>query len=331
MGDVAMTVPVIQQVLQQYPSLEITVVSATFLQPLFNDIERCHFIGVQLKKEHKGVLGLYRLFRYLNKQSFTAIADLHNVLRSKILTALFRFTGQKIATINKGRTVKKALVRKQSKIKIQLETTHQRYANVFAELGYPVNVDVHKPVLPKPILEEKLVSLFSENEKHIGIAPFAQHSEKMYPLQKMKEVVVALAQQKNTLLFFFGGGEHEKKVLTGWSKEIANSVCIAGNYSLHQELSIISKLDLMISMDSANMHLASLYNIPVVSIWGATHVFAGFYGWGQDTQNVVDVDLPCRPCSVFGNKPCYRGDHACMQQITTEQIISKVNNNLYTN
>jgi ADP-heptose:LPS heptosyltransferase len=77
-------------------------------------------------------------------------------------------------------------------------------------------------------------------------------------------------------------------------------------------------------MDSANMHLASIYGVPVVSIWGATHPFAGFYGWMQDVNNIVQADLYCRPCSVFGNKPCYRGDHACMQMITTEMLMQKI-------
>jgi ADP-heptose:LPS heptosyltransferase len=77
-------------------------------------------------------------------------------------------------------------------------------------------------------------------------------------------------------------------------------------------------------MDSGNMHLASLYGVPVVSIWGATHPFAGFYGFGQDHSNAVQADLYCRPCSVFGNKPCYRGDWACMHMIEPRQVIDKV-------
>ena len=79
-----------------------------------------------------------------------------------------------------------------------------------------------------------------------------------------------------------------------------------------------------VSLDSANMHLASLFGVPVVSVWGATHPFAGFFGWAQPTDNAVQIDLYCRPCSVFGNKPCYRGDHACMQQLPEEKIIEKV-------
>ena len=92
----------------------------------------------------------------------------------------------------------------------------------------------------------------------------------------------------------------------------------------------MSHLQVMISMDSANMHLASLVNTPVVSIWGATHPYAGFMGWNQRYENAAQVELDCRPCSIYGNKPCLRGDYACLKNISPEQIISKVESLLLT-
>ena len=90
----------------------------------------------------------------------------------------------------------------------------------------------------------------------------------------------------------------------------------------------MSYIDVMVSMDSANMHLASLVGTTVVSVWGATHPYAGFMGWNQKEENAVQVTLPCRPCSIFGNKPCRRGDYACLRQIEPSDIIQKIENNL---
>ena len=90
----------------------------------------------------------------------------------------------------------------------------------------------------------------------------------------------------------------------------------------------MSQLEVMISMDSSNMHLASLVGTPVVSIWGATHPYAGFMGWGQSEDNVVQVELDCRPCSIFGQKPCLRGDFACLNNILPETIVEKTLKNL---
>jgi ADP-heptose:LPS heptosyltransferase len=87
----------------------------------------------------------------------------------------------------------------------------------------------------------------------------------------------------------------------------------------------MSHLDVMLSMDSANMHLASLTATPVVSVWGATHPYAGFMGWNQDPENVIQVSLECRPCSIYGQKPCMRGDYACLNNIAPETIVERIN------
>jgi ADP-heptose:LPS heptosyltransferase len=83
-------------------------------------------------------------------------------------------------------------------------------------------------------------------------------------------------------------------------------------------------------MDSSNMHLASLTGIPVVSIWGATHPYAGFLGYGQTEENAIQLNLECRPCSIYGQKPCLRGDYACIQNITPQTIVDKVTHILLT-
>ena len=326
MGDVAMTVPVIQNVLQQNPSVQITVVSNAFLKPLFQGLERCHFYPAYLKEKHKGIAGMFTLYRELKAvYQFDAIADLHNVLRSKLLRFFFNTGGIKTAAIDKGREEKKTLTRKENKVLKQLTPMHERYAEVFRKIAIDVTLHHKAPVYTKQSSPPVLADIFSSGKKIIGIAPFAQHKEKMYPIEKMKTVVQELAANDNKILLF-GGGAAETTALQQWANEIPFVQNVAGKFSFAEELAIISNLDLMISMDSANMHLASLYDVPVISIWGATHHYAGFYGWAQDEKNIVGIDLYCRPCSVFGNKPCYRGDHACMNWIDEKAIVEKAIN-----
>ncbi len=324
MGDVAMCVPVIKLLLQQYPELSITFLSDKKLAPFFANIENCEFIGADLKGEHKGFSGLYRLFRSIsNKQKIHAIADLHSVVRTHVLKLFFSLTGKRIFTIDKGRAEKKKLTAKQKSNFHPLKSGFQRYADVFEQMGYSINLQpslLKKMTLPLP---EK-ATIYFEHKQCIGIAPFAKHAEKMYDVNKMKLVVEELTKL-NINILLFGGGIQEKNILDSWINENhPNVINITGKFNLQEELAIISHLKLMCSMDSANMHLASMYNIPVVSIWGATHPYAGFLGWGQSDENVISIDLPCRPCSVYGNKKCWRGDHACMEQITTEKIISTI-------
>ncbi len=323
MGDVAMTVPVIKNLLDQHPGLQVTVVSNAQFAPMFDGIGRCNFHPASLKITHKGAMGIYRLFRELVKANrFTAVADLHGVLRSTLLTRFFSMAGYSTATIDKGRKEKKALTRKDDKILMPLTATHERYANVFRKLNWELTLDTALPVYNKQTMPLPAATLVKTGRRLIGIAPFAQHPEKMYPLEKMKEVVATIS--RHSTVFLFGGGTKETSLLQQWANDMPEVHSMAGKYSFREELHIISNLDVMISMDSANMHLASLFNIPVISIWGATHPFAGFNGWNQSADRVVSVDLSCRPCSVFGNKPCWRGDHACMQNITPGMIIEKL-------
>ena len=318
MGDAAMTVPVIKNLLNQHPDVKVTVVSDGFFAPIFSGIERCAFISADLKGKHKGIAGLYSLAASIKKQhKINAVADLHDVLRSYILRKFFLFT--KTAVIDKGRAEKKKLARKNAKILTPLKSTHQRYADVFSALGYAVELKAansFKPVHKTPALLQNF-----QHKKRIGIAPFAKHKGKTYPY--MEQVVAALSQHNHLQLFLLGG-KSDAPELEKWAAKYEHTLSIAGKYSFEEELHLISYLDVMVSMDSANMHLASLYNVPVISVWGATHPFAGFTGWQQPPENIVQAELFCRPCSVFGNKPCYRENYECMHIIRPSAIVEKM-------
>ncbi len=322
LGDVAMTVPVLRCLLKQYPGLRITVISQAFCRPLFDDIERLDFYGVDFKAQYKGVWGIRNLSKKIREEiPFDAVADLHNVIRSKLLRFFLR--PNKIAVIDKGRKEKASLTRPRDKQLRPLKTGFQRYADVFAALGYPVNLVLEEGIRHTEMTEGVFPFAKQLGEKVVGVAPFAKHAAKLYPLEKMREVATMLAGEGYKILLF--GSKQEAAVLEEWSKLSENIFSIAGRCNFKDELGLISQLDLMVSMDSANMHLASLYGVPVVSIWGGTHPFLGFYGWGQPYDYAIQEDLPCRPSSVFGNKPCpQHGAEGCMQGITPEIIVEKV-------
>ena len=164
----------------------------------------------------------------------------------------------------------------------------------------------------------------ASDEKWIGIAPFAKHDGKIYPIELQEQVVAYFAEKSNIRVFLFGGGSKEKAIFEEWVNKYPTLTSMIGKLTMSQELQLINQLDVMLSMDSANMHFASLVNTPVVSIWGATHPYAGFMGWNQKEENAVQKEMPCRPCSVFGQKPCLRGDYACLREITPQQIIEKI-------
>ncbi len=325
MGDVAMAVPVIRALTEKHPECKITVLSKPFFKPLFDKIPQVSFFAAQVNTKHKGILGLFKLYRELKKENITHVADFHNVLRSKILRTLFIFDGKPCMFIDKGRAEKKALTRAKNKIFKQLKTSPQRYADVLNKLGF--TLDLSNPTLINKKKLSKKITLFTGLKKDtwIGIAPFAAFKGKIYPLQLMEEVIKEIAS-KGFKIFLFGGGKREIEILNSIEKTYKNVINLAGHLSFKEELEVISELDLMVSMDSGNAHLAAMQHIKTISLWGVTHPYAGFAPFHQPDDYCVISDLkkyPKIPCSIYGNK-VINGYENAMETISPAKVIEKI-------
>lgn len=323
MGDVAMVASVLREFSLQNPEAELVMVSRQLFEPFFQDIKNLTFYAIKPKDTHKGISGLFSLFKELKKYQPIAIADLHDNLRSRMLSLFFRFAGIKIRRIDKGRAEKKALTRPVNKILKQLKPTVERYADVFRSLGFNLKLSNQLPRFKKP-LPKTVIQLFNNpDETFVGISPFAQHHYKVYPFQKMSTVIEKLNNLGYKLLIF-GGGEEEKKIADTWASNNLNVINTIGKFNLSEELAIISNLDLMLSMDSSGMHMASLMGVRVVSIWGPTHPFAGFLGYGQTYEDCIQIDDINRPNSIYGNKPFSETDGTGMNAIEPDIVVQKI-------
>jgi ADP-heptose:LPS heptosyltransferase len=327
MGDVAMTVPVLRAFTIQHPEIKIKMISRPFFKPFFDGIPNISFFTFDEKERHKGFLGLLRLFQDLKLLGIDAFADLHNVLRSKIVRNLFALNGKKTASVDKGRAEKKVLTQGDNKNFKQLTTMFERHCNVFLELGF--TVDLSNPTFPKKatLNQEILALIGNKNQKLIGIAPFAQYDSKVYPLDLMQEVINQLSENQENKILLFGGGKKEIEILNSFSNNKENVINMAGKIKLQQELQLISNLDVMLSMDSGNAHIAAMLGVKVITLWGATHPFAGFSPFNQPIENALVSDrnqFPKLPTSVYGNKKV-EGYEDAMRTITVDSIIKVLN------
>ena len=315
-----MIVPVIRALTKKYPELKVTVLTRAFFKPFFRDLPNVEVFFANVNGEHKGIMGLYKLAKALNKKQFYLVADLHNVLRSKILKKFI--SCKNFISIDKGRNEKKLLTT--GKLFKQLKTTHQRYTQVFGKLGY--KIDLSDPNFPKKNeLNLKLKNFIGDSsKKYIGIAPFAAHEGKMYPLHLMKNVIEKLS--KHYTIILFGGGKYESKILNNYQDEFINVISLAGKLSLDEEMDVISNLDVMLAMDSGNAHIAAMLGIKVITIWGVTHPYAGFTPFNQpESYNLLPnrTKFPLIPTSVYGNK--YPEEYRDVSgTITPETIIDKI-------
>lgn len=330
-----MAVHVLLALQREYPGIRLTVATKKAYTPIFEQIPDVLVFPVDTRGTHKGLGGLWKLHRELLALKPDAIADLHAVLRTRILRFFFRFSGIPVAVLDKGRSEKRRLVSAGGKALAPLTPTHQRYAAVFAALGYPVDL---RPadVLGKPQWPEALGLSEPRNDSgghrpdrgmaRIGVAPFAAHAGKCYPEEMMKRLLVLLQGDEGLRVYLLGGGPEETRKLEQWGREFHNCIPVAGKGTLGQEMQLIGNLDLVVSMDSGNGHLAALFGIPVITLWGVTHPYAGFTPFGQPPENSLLSDreqFPLIPTSVYGNK-LPAGYEEVMASIPPEAVYKRI-------
>jgi len=209
-----------------------------------------------------------------------------------------------------------------------LKTTHDRYVDVFQALGFHLDLSDYQFPDRRNLSSSSMEIIGDTEIGLIGIAPFAAFEGKTYPLATMEEVIRLLSEEYKVVLF--GGGHKETQILESIQNKYDNVVNLAGKLSLKEELDVISNLQLMIAMDSANAHLAAMFGIKTFTVWGVTHPYAGFAPFNQPEEHMILADrrkFPKIPTSVYGNKfpPGYE---KAMETITPETIVTRVKINL---
>lgn len=307
LGDVAILEPVLRLRAEANPDVLFLVAAPDLLQPLFAGIENVRFIPTSKKQS---AWALFKHFKSLLPQQ---VADMHHVNRVIVADWLLRLSGISVVSIRKHDGTTKPSWKRYDEVFDRCDLRPGKMMPLlFSTTGYH-SVD-NSYWKPKPADDKEML---------IGIAPFAQHAGKIWPLEKMELLVSMLSEKENCRILLFGSAK-EASQLQPWEERYHNVESLAGKHSFAEELRYISSLHVMVSMDSANMHFASCLGIPVVSIWGATHPSRGFYGWRQNPDWAVQSDMSCRPCSKYGNKPCKHGNYPCLAQITPEQVLEKI-------
>lgn len=337
-GDVAMTVPVVYSACRCYPDVRFVMVTRPSMVSIFVDAPaNLTVMGVDLKEKYAGIGGLHRLASELYSQFHPdTYIDLHNVLRTKVLAFLLRLRGVKVAALYKARAKRRSLTRMHNKVMLPLTSQRARYREAFFKGGFPLTERFDGLFSGRGTAPDERYAAISapkaKGEKWVGVAPFAAHKGKIYPLDMMEKVIAYLDDESRRgalRVFLLGGGDKEAEILGQWAAKYPCATSLAGKkYGFGAELALFNHLDVMLSMDSANMHLAAIAGAPTVSIWGATHPYCGFKGWRQSEADIVQLPLACRPCSVFGDKECPRGDYLCLTGIKPETVFQRIKDHL---
>ena len=202
---------------------------------------------------------------------------------------------------------------------------HERYRWVFRELGFETPDNFKRLYEGRDWPVSPIVPKKQPGQRWIAISPFSSHRQKAYPLELMEQVIAELSKRDNYCIFLMGGGKSEKIALRPIVRKYKNVVSMAEiKHTFIDEYALISQCELMLTMESANMHLASLVDTQAMTVWGPTSPACGYLGYNQVVEDDIQLDMPCRPCSITGDKPCRYGDYPCLKNIPPEYITQHV-------
>ncbi len=325
LGDVAMTIPVLYPVCRANPGTRFVMLTKKWPASMFHDRpDNLMVVGIDTKTEYKGLAGLVKLARKLRRQyDIDAVADLHNVIRTRVISLCMRLHGIPVARLDKQRARRKALIKHRDGEPVT--PTIDRYRTVFEQLGLAAPDNFTRLYDGKEQPSSPMVPDKRPGQRWIAVSPFSAHEGKVYPLELMKQVIHELAARENYQIFLLGGGKEEKIALRKIVRDNQHVISMAEiKHGFIDEYALLAKCDLMLTMDSANMHLASLMGLKTVTIWGATAPQCGFQGYGKTGDNDVQLDMECRPCSIYGERECRLGNYQCLSNIPPKRVVSQV-------
>ena len=240
------------------------------------------------------------------------LLDLHGSLRSRILSALWRGPVLRYPKMSLDRRIFLRTRSKFSGERLRRFSVAQRYF-----MAVSPDVPPAGELLPRIWLSDqerdaargRLDSLFGPGVFPVALHPFATHALKAWP-QEHWRLFTGLLDQKGIPWLVLGRGE---SLFPGQPRDMSNAT------SLRESCALLSCCRALVSGDSGPMHLASAVGTPVVALFGPTTREWGFYPAGP-FDRVLEIALPCRPCSLHGLASC-RGGGECLSAISPEHVL----------
>ncbi len=323
LGDVILTTFTLRLIWQKFPNAHIGFLVSTEYAPALhfnpyiqNIIE--YDKNLPFSKHIRNTLSIY------SQSHYDVILDLQNNLRSRIYTI---GKAKKIHRFDKRRLYKLSLVYL-NKRQPYFEYIPILYKNSFPEL---INFDdglglelwttndkngVYKPFYRQPKLR---------NVARVAIAPGAKHFTKRLPQKLVIQTIEQFLEKFNTEIFLIGG----KSDASYCSEMVIDSTRvfnICGEFDVTGTAAFLDECDVVVSADSAVVHIASARQIPIVVVYGSTVPEFGFAPFRVPHEIVEMNDVSCRPCSHIGRSKCPLQHFNCMEKITSQKILEAVNN-----
>lgn len=302
-----MLVPLLNTLIDTYPSYEFTFFTKRKFKGIA-ELINCHKVYLT-KRAEKNVLKAHVEMRL---KSYDKIIDLHNVIRSNVLTLLADRYARKTWTLNKYRKQKRQFIKgKRSSAVPHVVESSQRTITA-------AGLELKQVVVP---------TVMNAQSKIIAFAPGAAYVSKQFPQAKWISVLDKLKKDGYSLVMV--GGVEDKK----WLKSFPDHLSVdssALDQTIAEQVDLLKTCRLFIGLDSASGHIAALAGIPIVTIWLSTRPGLGYGASFYNPQLRTDIIPPsvdgnCCPTSTHGQVPCKRKGTTCMELLSVEHVYHCIN------
>ena len=288
-GDIVLSTPLIQKLKDLYPKSEIDYLTLPTNQSvLYNNPNLNEIILYDKKGKDKGIKGFLKVLKILKQKKYDYAVIPHRFIKSILLAKLAKIpdiVGFDVAT---GSSLLDKKVHYDMK-KHEVE----RLLNLVEYEGKKIPVRIY-PAKENFVKIEKMLTISGytgkKEQKLILVAPGSQRPEKMWPLEKYREVIQKLKKNEN---YFIGitGSKSEKELPLNFEKD-KNVIDFRGEISLVEFGALISKADVVVGNDSSPIHIASGFEKPfVIGIFGPGKRSLGFFPWTEKSNVIEDNEF----------------------------------------
>lgn len=324
-GDIVLSTPLLKKIKERYPRSEITYLTtplgAAILKnnPNINEIISYDKHGI-----HKGIMGVWSLGKRLRSQNFNVVISLHRYLRSSILAWLTRSPrriGYETSVGSWLFTEKIKYDKNKHEVEKILSFIKSNSENENSESRY--EIELYPGDEERDKIDEILKAY--QGKRIIAIAPGSRWFTKKWPLEYFNSLLERLEHREDIQIIIIGG--REEKLLN--IKKIKNSIDLRGETTLLQLAELIKRSEIVLTNDSAPIHIASAFkNTHIIAIFGPTVKKFGFFPWSKNSEVLEVEGLKCRPCSIHGGDRCPEKHFKCMLEITPEMVYKKIEEKL---
>ena len=313
LGDILLASPLLKEIKNRFPDCLIDfVIKKEFVQA----IEFNPNINNILLYEANNVNSLKKKFKSVN---YDYILDLQNNFRSR---QLLKGMKSQVYKFKKPTFKKFLLVHFKINLLKDKVSIAQHYVNSFPLIKTTdLQLDFHYPK-EKDAEADSIFPRNLKDKKIIGICPGSKHFTKRYPSELFAKVIKNLSLMNYSVLLF--GGRDDEEICALLALDNSAIINFQNNNDLYLTSALMKKCSAVISNDSALMHLSCALNIPTAVIFGSTVSEFGFFPLNKKSVIIESKKLNCRPCTHIGRKECPKGHFKCMNDISPDMVISKL-------